>query len=89
MIDILWQVLNSTGDRDWFVTKIDSSWNPIWSKKMWWTWYDYIYNIDVDWKSNIYIVWDIEWTVDIFWEERTVSWRAAFIWKLSPDWTLY
>ena len=85
--DIYWQNFISSGYSDWFITKLDNSWNVLWSKQMWWAGDDGIFSIRLDTNWNIYISWYISDTSDVFWQSYTSSgdydWIIA---KLDDSW---
>ncbi len=48
--------LNSSWWYDWYVAKFDSKWNTIWANKIWWTGWDYLNSIAINW-WNVYVGW--------------------------------
>ncbi len=86
--DIFWENITSVWNYDWFVSKLDDSWNLVWVKKFWWSSYDVWYWLTSDISWNIYITWYFSWEIEIFWENMTSDWNYdLFISKLDSSWT--
>lgn len=88
--EIFWENHSSTWDwNNLFLAKINSSWNVIWIKTASW-------DLDVSKRNNlkfknwyIYLVWDFQWTSNIFWENLASNWwRDIFVSKFDTNWNL-
>jgi hypothetical protein len=54
--------LENSGLQDYFIGKISNTWERIWATKWGWTWFDYVYWMDIDSSWNTYIIWSFQGT---------------------------
>ena len=81
--------LTSSGNKDIFVSKLDSNKNVIWVKKAWWPDIDNVSSITVDDDGYIYIAGSFTSEADLFGEFRLSTERFDsdfFLAKLDNDW---
>lgn len=94
---LYWKTTNSTL-WDTYVAKLDSNWNQLWIKTLWWTWFDQINSLTSDLSWNVYIWWDYvnntsnsSTVTDFAW--NTLYWKYnligsdVFVTKLNSSWT--
>ncbi len=85
-LDSLWNIYvawftmeASRSYQDFYVRKMDSNWNEIWSQK--WTWYgdDKIMSMQLDTSWNVYLAWStFNWNVTVF----------LYLRKIDSDWNI-
>ncbi len=87
--DIFWEKLKSDWGNDIFISKLDSSWDLIWTKKAWWNNDDVWNSVAIDSSWNVYITWYFLGKSNIFWEKLSAFGGGdIFISKLDSSWNL-
>lgn len=85
-------------DTDWFVAKLDSLWNQLWIKTIWWSKTDDVHSLDLDSLWNLYVWWkfinDLENNYlakdfsdsNLLWKNTNWWYSDAFFTKLDNSW---
>jgi len=93
--------LTNSWNNDWFISKFDSNWTPLWAKKIWWVSNDYAYTSSID-SWNLYVWWYYasttmniwattltnSWNIDWFFAKYDLSWNPVYakkLWSTNAD----
>jgi len=86
-ISIMWKELTSKWKSDSFMFKLDSDWNLVWLKQIWWEWWEYIAGNKI-YNDNNYIFWSTEWNINVLWYQRKIDKRSFILYKITKSWEL-